>query len=67
MNYIEQIMYYTDPDRAELWWEKPESALPGTGYLVSLNGNVIGETNKTHFTIEGLESGKEYTAAVAVL
>ncbi len=64
MNTIEEIMYYADPDRAELWWEKPKGALPGTQYQVSLDGNTIGETEKTHFTIEELESGKEYTASV---
>ncbi|MCD7807003.1 MAG: glycoside hydrolase family 28 protein, partial [Lachnospiraceae bacterium] len=64
MNTIEQIMYYTDPDRAELWWEKPADALPGAEYQISLDGNAAGRTDKTHFTMEGLESGKEYTASV---
>ena len=41
-------------DYAVLYWDKPAAAPKGAEYTVSLNGEVIGRTDKTHFTIEGL-------------
>lgn len=67
MKMIDQLYYYTDPDRAELWWEKPEGAGCGTHYQISLDGMTAGETDRTHYTIENLEVGREYTAQVSVL
>ena len=37
-----------------LFWDKPAAAPRGAEYTVSLNGEAIGRTDKTHFTIEGL-------------
>jgi len=67
MERIQKIDYYTDPDRAELWWEKPEGADSCTRYQVFLDGVIAGETDRTHFTLENLEAGREYTVQVSVL
>ena len=47
-------------DYAVLYWDKPAAAPHGAEYTVSLNGDVIGRTDKTHFTIEGLTYGSSY-------
>ena len=41
-------------DYAVLYWDKPAAAPSGAEYTVSLNGEAIGRTDRTHFTIEGL-------------
>ena len=52
-------------DYAVLYWDKPAAAPKGAEYTVSLNGEVIGRTDKTHFTIEGLPYGSTYRLEVA--
>ena len=37
-----------------LFWDKPRSAVAQQMYTVSANGQVIGETNRTHFTLSDL-------------
>lgn len=51
-------------DYAVLYWDKPAAAPCGAEYTVSLNGEVIGRTDKTHFTIEGLPYGSTYRVDV---
>ena len=52
-------------DYAVFYWDKPAAAPKGAEYTVSLNGEVIGRTDKTHFTIEGLPYGSTYRLEVA--
>mgnify|MGYP004449115405 CR=1 FL=1 len=51
-------------DYAVLYWNKPAAAPAGAEYTVSLNGEVIGRTDKTHFTIEGLSYGSAFRVDV---
>ncbi|MCD7955633.1 MAG: glycosyl hydrolase family 28 protein [Lachnospiraceae bacterium] len=67
MEWIRKFDYYADPDRAEVWWEKPEGADACTRYQVFLDGAIAGETDRTHFTVENLEADREYMIQVAVL
>ncbi len=66
MEALSEIMYYADPDKAELWWEKPAGTPADSKYQISINGTFTGETDKTHFTVGGLECGKEYSVQVSV-
>ena len=50
-------------DYAVLYWDKPAAAPRGAEYTVSLNGEAIGRTDKTHFTIEGLSYGSTFRHA----
>ena len=51
----EQILQYrSTSDTVTLYWEKPGEAVPGTLYTVLLDGVPAGETDRTHFTLEGL-------------
>ena len=47
-------------DYAVLYWDKPAAAPAGCEYTVALNGETIGRTDKTHFTVEGLPYGSSY-------
>ena len=51
-------------DYAVLSWDKPASAPAGALYEVRLNGESVGRTDKTHFTVEGLPYGTEYRVEV---
>ena len=51
-------------DYAVLYWDKPAAAPRGAEYTVSLNGEAIGRTDKTHFTIEGLSYGSTFRVDV---
>ena len=51
-------------DYAVLYWDKPATAPRGAEYTVSLNGEAIGRTDKTHFTIEGLSYGSTFRVDV---
>ena len=51
-------------DYAVLYWDKPAAAPSGAEYTVSLNGEAIGRTDRTHFTIEGLSYGSAFRVDV---
>ena len=51
-------------DYAVLYWDKPAAAPCGAEYTVSLNGEAIGRTDRTHFTIEGLSYGSSFRVDV---
>ena len=53
----------TDDD-AVLYWDKPAAAPSGAEYTVSLNGEAVGRTDRTHFTIEGLSYGSSFRVDV---
>ena len=50
-------------DYAVLYWDKP-AAPSGAEYTVSLNGEAVGRTDRTHFTIEGLSYGSSFRVDV---
>lgn len=51
-------------DYAVLYWDKPAAAPSGAEYTVSLNGEAVGRTDRTHFTIEGLSYGSAFRVDV---
>ena len=51
-------------DYAVLYWDKPAAAPSGAEYTVSLNGEAVGRTDRTHFTIEGLSYGSSFRVDV---
>lgn len=58
---------FTESDGLTLFWEKPETAEKGDVYRIYIDGTKAGETDRTHYCMEGLESGREYQAEVRVL
>ena len=52
-------------DYAVLYWDKPAAAPSGAEYTVSLNGEAVGRTDRTHFTIEGLSYGSSFQVDAA--
>lgn len=47
-----------------LWWEQPEAAPADARYRVELNGQIAGETDRTHYTLRGLAPGQACTVRV---
>ena len=43
-----------------LYWEKPMDAQAGTSYTLRVDGQTVGETDRTHFTLEGLKPETAY-------
>lgn len=58
---------FTESDSITLFWEKPETAEKGDFYRIYIDGTKAGETDRTHYCMEGLENGREYQAEVRVL
>ena len=59
-----EIYYFTTSDSITLYWEKPCDADKNTVYEILVNATKVGETGKTHFTIQKLESEKEFDIEV---
>ena len=51
-------------DSVTLYWDKPMEVKERVTYEIFLDGKMVGETVKTHFTIEGLEAEHEYSVEV---
>ena len=49
------LQFCATSDTVTVYWEKPASAMPDAVYTVLSDGAVAGETNRTHFTLNGLE------------
>lgn len=58
------LQYRATSDSVTLYWEKPVEALHGTLYTVLLDGVCAGETDRTHFTLEGVGPDTAHTAEV---
>lgn len=54
----------TTADTAELYWDKPEAAGADAEYDVFVDGAHIATTNKTHWTLTGLQPQHEYRATL---
>lgn len=53
-------------DSITVYFDKPENLPEDYQYQIYLNGKMAGESNKTHFLLEGLESSIEYSIQVKV-
>ena len=49
------LQYRATSDSVTLYWEKPSEADPDALYTVLLDGVFAGETDRTHFSLKGLE------------
>ena len=54
----------TTADTAELYWDKPEDAEVTAAYEVFLEGTSVATTDKTHWTLTGLQPEHSYQAAI---
>lgn len=55
-----KINHFVTSSSVTLYWDKPYEADKGTCYEILVNGERIGETKKTHFTVNALEPEREY-------
>ena len=51
-------------DSIILYWDKEWELPDGIEYFIELDANLVGKTIKTHYSIENLQSDKEYKIAV---
>lgn len=51
-------------DSLTLYWRKPESAPANAAIEILLNGTPVGQSNQTHFIVDGLHPQQEYRAEV---
>ena len=47
-----------------LYWDKEWELPDGIEYFIELGGKLVGQTIKTHYTLDNLESNREYQIAV---
>ena len=59
-----ELRWYATDRSVTLFWEPAEDAPAGVNYTVLQNGETVGETGKTHWTLENLQADTEYCVAV---
>lgn len=62
MGELQEIRYFMDEESVTLYWRKPDEDV-GT-YMMYLDGEKTGETEKTWYKFIGLETGREYRFGV---
>ena len=60
-----EIKFFATSESVTLFWDKPEEMRRGDTFEIFLDGALVGETGKTHFTIGELDSDKEYSVKVS--
>ena len=55
------------PKKIVLYWDLPENFIEGNKYVVSIDGNIIGETEKCHFKVNNLKPDAEYKFLVEMI
>lgn len=64
MQKLETINKIITSDSITLYWDKPEKCEKGLTYQVFVNGEVLGETDKTHYEIENLFPEMKYVVQI---
>ena len=62
-----ELEWLVTSDSITVYFEKPENLPESYMYQILLNGNIAGESDKTHFMIEGLDSSASYDVQVNVV
>lgn len=63
---IKCIQYFVTDNSITLFWEQPEGIPKDVCYRVFVNGELTGETGKTHYTVEELESEQSYNVGIEI-
>lgn len=67
MEYSDTIKSLITEESVTLYWDKPET-FPKQGYYkIILAGKPVGNTKKTHYTIDGLEADTAYEVEIQLL
>lgn len=64
MRTIDTVYSFMTDESITLYWDKPDCSARGDRYQVFLNRELYGDTDKTHYRIEGLEAEEEYVVQV---
>lgn len=67
MYRIDYFKYFVTDSSITIYWDKPDRAPKDIVYKVLLDGEVIKETSKTHYTIENLKDNQGYCVRVEIL
>lgn len=59
-----EIYTSTTAHTITLFWDKPKDAIPHETYTIYMDGSVEGQTDKTHFTVAGLQPDRDYEILV---
>ena len=59
--------YRAAATEAEIFWDLPKDAHPGCSYRIMLDGKVIGESFRTHFSLKELSPECQYLAEVFMI
>ncbi len=58
--------YIINSESIILYWEKPMEVDGGVNYEVTVDGKVVGTTQKTHYTVTGLCADTEYELCITL-
>ena len=61
---IEHICHFATDHSITLFWDQPEVFMPGTCYHVFANGEYVGKSSKTHYTITNLKPSTQYDIVI---
>lgn len=61
------IEYFSTEHQITIYWEKITEIPSGAEYQILLNGELCGETAKTHYTIRDLAAEREYQLSVKII
>lgn len=62
-----KIEWLVTSDSITIYFDKPKDLPKKYQYIILVNGKPAGESNRTHFLIEGLRSGEYYDVQVKVI
>lgn len=63
-NQIENIRYFATGRSITLFWDQAENFVPGLFYRISVNGECVGTSQKTHYTLTDLKPAEQYDVSV---
>lgn len=62
-----ELQFLMTSDSITVYFDKPEKLPKEYQYEIFLNGKSAGESDKTHFLLEGLDSGTDYGVQIKVM
>lgn len=67
MEALYKVESIVTEDSITLYWERPRDIHGSHRYEIELNGKALGNTEKTHYELEGLQADTAYTIAIRLV